>query len=71
MLHTGGDVPTIETETRKIIARLRRDGWVDIGGSKHDKFEHVDRPDVLMVIPRHKQQSLGVARSIARLAGWV
>jgi predicted RNA binding protein YcfA (HicA-like mRNA interferase family) len=71
MLHTGSDVPTIETETRKIIARLRKDGWVDVGGSKHDKFEHADRPDVLMVIPRHKQQSLGVARSIAKLAGWV
>jgi len=71
ILRTGDAVPTIETETRKIIARLLKDGWVDAGGSKHDKFEHQDRPDVLMVIPRHKQQSPGVARSIARLAGWI
>jgi hypothetical protein len=46
-------------------------GWVDAGGSKHDKFEHADRPDVLIIIPRHKQQSPGVARSIARVAGWM
>jgi predicted RNA binding protein YcfA (HicA-like mRNA interferase family) len=64
-------LPSIEIETRKIIARLRREGWIDVGGSKHDKFEHPDRRDVLMIVPRHKQQSLGVARSIAKLAGWI
>lgn len=64
-------MPPIETETRKIVARLRKDGWVDVGGTKHDKFEHADRPGVLMVVPRHKQQSPGVGRSIAKLAGWI
>jgi predicted RNA binding protein YcfA (HicA-like mRNA interferase family) len=64
-------MPTFELETRKILARLRKDGWIGVGGSKHDKFEHVGRPDVLIIVPRHKQQSLGVARSIARLAGWI
>jgi hypothetical protein len=44
---------------------------MDVGGSKHDKFEHPDRPSVLIVAPRHRQQSPGVARSIARLAGWL
>jgi predicted RNA binding protein YcfA (HicA-like mRNA interferase family) len=67
----GVGMPTIETNTRKIVARLRAEGWVDAGGSKHDKFEHADRPDVLIIIPRHKQQSPGVARSIARVAGWM
>jgi predicted RNA binding protein YcfA (HicA-like mRNA interferase family) len=71
MLRSGAIMPAIEIETRKIIARLRREGWVDVGGSKHDKFEHIDRPNVLMIVPRHKQQSLGVSRSIARLAGWI
>ncbi|MSP03366.1 MAG: hypothetical protein EXR07_20335 [Acetobacteraceae bacterium] len=64
-------MPTIETETRKIVARLRKDGRIDVGGSRLDKFEHGDRPDVLMVVPRHKQQSPGVARSIPKLAGWI
>ncbi len=64
-------MPSIETDTRKIIGRLRKDGWIGIRGAKHDKFEHPERPDVLMVVPRHKRQSPGVARSIAKLAGWI
>jgi hypothetical protein len=27
-----------ETNTRKIIARLLREGWEDVGGGSHDKF---------------------------------
>jgi predicted RNA binding protein YcfA (HicA-like mRNA interferase family) len=60
----------IEVNTRKIVERLKADGWIDVGGDKHDKFEHPDRPDLLIVVPRHKELSPGVARSIARLAGW-
>ena len=65
------DVPMIETNTRKIIARLKAEGWIEVGGSRHDKFEHPDRPDALMIVPRHREISLGVARSIARTAGWI
>ena len=61
---------TVETNTRKIVARLQAEGWVDVGGSKHDKFEHANQPDVLIIVRRHKQLSPGVARSIAELAGW-
>lgn len=63
-------MPAIETNVRKIIARLKADGWVDVSGSKHDKFEHPDRPEA-MIVPRHKELSPGVARAIARLAGWI
>jgi predicted RNA binding protein YcfA (HicA-like mRNA interferase family) len=62
---------TIETNTRKVVARLKLDGWVEVGGSKHDKHERADRPDVLIIVHRHQQLSPGVARSIARLAGWI
>jgi predicted RNA binding protein YcfA (HicA-like mRNA interferase family) len=67
----GADVATIETTTRKVVARLKAEGWVDAGGGKHDKFEHADWPDVLIIVPRHKVLSPGVARSIAKLAGWI
>ncbi len=63
-------MPTIETHTRKIIARLERDGRLNIGGGNHDKFEHANRPDVLVILPRHRELSPGVARDIARKAGW-
>jgi predicted RNA binding protein YcfA (HicA-like mRNA interferase family) len=63
-------MPANETNTRKIIARLKADGWVYVGGAKHDQFEHPARPGDLMVVPRHKEVSPGVARSVAKMAGW-
>ena len=63
-------MPDIETNTRKVIARLRQDGWMPVGGSKHDKFEHPDR-DHPIIVPPHRELSPGVARSIARQAGWI
>jgi predicted RNA binding protein YcfA (HicA-like mRNA interferase family) len=63
-------MPKPETNTRKVVRRLLRDGWRNVGGGGHDKFEHPDRPGVLIVVPRHRELSPGVARSIARLAGW-
>jgi predicted RNA binding protein YcfA (HicA-like mRNA interferase family) len=63
-------MPTIETNTRKIIARLKQDGWQDVAGTKHDKFEHPDYPEAI-IVPRHRELSPGVARTIARAARWI
>lgn len=60
----------IETVTRRIIARLEREGWVNAGGGSHDKFKHPGKPGRI-IVPRHREQSPGVARSIARSAGWI
>jgi predicted RNA binding protein YcfA (HicA-like mRNA interferase family) len=60
----------LETNTRKIVRRLQREGWVNIGGGKHDNFERPEKPGVLIQVPRHREVSPGVARSIAKLAGW-
>ena len=60
-----------ETNTRKIIARLEREGWRNMGGGRHDKFEHVARSEVLLIVPRHREVSFGVARDIAKKAGWI
>jgi len=46
------------------------EGWANLGGGSHDKFKHDARPGVIIVVPRHRSLSLGVARSIAKLAGW-
>ena len=64
-------MPSLETNTKKIVARLKREGWSGVVGGKHDKFTHPGKPGALIVVPRHKQQSAGVARSIARMAGWL
>lgn len=62
-------MPKLETNRRKIVARLERDGWVNYGGGEHDKFKHHEKPGRILV-PRHGELSPGVARDIAKLAGW-
>jgi predicted RNA binding protein YcfA (HicA-like mRNA interferase family) len=63
-------MPELETNTRKIIARLERDGWINKGGGSHDIFKHPEKPGRI-VVPRHRELSPGVARSIAKIAGWI
>jgi hypothetical protein len=57
-----------ETNTRKIKARLTREGWTDVGGANHDKFTKIGMTPI--IVPRHQTVSPGVARSIAKAAGW-
>jgi predicted RNA binding protein YcfA (HicA-like mRNA interferase family) len=58
-----------ETNRNKVVARLARDGWVERRGSDHDVFKHPTKPGRI-VVPRHRTLSPGVARVIARQAGW-
>jgi predicted RNA binding protein YcfA (HicA-like mRNA interferase family) len=64
-------MPASETNTRKIIDRLEREGWKKVGGGAHDKFRHPARPGIRIMVPRHREQKLGTARSIAKAAGWL
>lgn len=59
-----------ETSRAKIVARLASEGWVSEGGTKHEKFAHASKPGVKIMVPRHKTLSPGVARNIAKAAGW-
>jgi len=63
-------MPAPETNTRKIIARLEREGWVNVGGKKHDMFRHPKKSG-RVVVARHREQSPYVARQIAKDAGWI
>jgi predicted RNA binding protein YcfA (HicA-like mRNA interferase family) len=63
-------MPQVETSTRKIVARLKAEGWIAAGGTKHHKFEHPDKREKI-IVPRRKTLSPGVARQIARIAGWL
>ena len=57
-----------ETNTSKIISRLEREGWKNVGGTKHTKFHKAGHPSIM--VPRHRIVTPGVARSIALAAGW-
>jgi hypothetical protein len=57
-----------ETNTAKIKARLEREGWELVGGTKHDKHRRAGDPSIM--VPRHRVVTPGVAQSIAKAAGW-
>ena len=63
-------MPDVEPNTRKVAARLEREGWVNRGGGSHDIYKHADKPGRI-VVPRYRELSPGVARSIAKIAGWI
>ena len=57
-----------ETNTAKIIARLELEGWENVGGTKHAKFRKPGHS--VIMVPRHRTVTPGVAQSIAKAAGW-
>jgi predicted RNA binding protein YcfA (HicA-like mRNA interferase family) len=59
-----------ETNTRKIIARRKAEGWMMRDGGKLSLFTHPDHPKILIPVPRHKELTPMTARSIAKAAGW-
>jgi predicted RNA binding protein YcfA (HicA-like mRNA interferase family) len=59
-----------ETNSRKIIERLRKDGYqlLSVRGSHH---KYGKDGGVVMVPHPKKDLPLGTARNIARQAGWI
>ncbi len=64
-------MPQVETNARKILDRLAAEGWAVEGGSKHTKLAHPSKPGIKIMVPRHRELTPGVARSIARAASWI
>jgi len=62
-------VAKAETNRNKVTARLKRDGWIERHGGDHDIYKHPGKPGPI-VGQRHRVLSPGVARAIARQAGW-
>ena len=68
-LRTRNAVPSFESNTAKVVRRLKLDGWMlERHGSEHDIYKHPVRGAV--AVPRHRILSPGVARSIAKAADW-
>jgi predicted RNA binding protein YcfA (HicA-like mRNA interferase family) len=62
--------PTFATNRSKVVARLEREGWVARHGGDHDVYKHPSKRGRI-VVARHRTLSIGVARVIAKAAGWV
>lgn len=59
-----------ETSRQKVISRLAREGWMVRHGGDHDVYKHPAKPGRI-VVPHHTTLSNGVARVIAKQAGWL
>lgn len=61
----------METDSRKLIARLKRDGWelVAVRGDHH-QFKHPAKPGRVTVPHPNKNLKTGTLHSIYRQAGW-
>jgi mRNA interferase HicA len=60
----------LETSQKRVVSRLLREGWeLARHGGGHDVFRHPVKG--VVTVPRHRTLSPGVARSIAKTAGWL
>ncbi|HWG06206.1 MAG TPA: type II toxin-antitoxin system HicA family toxin [Beijerinckiaceae bacterium] len=60
----------VETSRSKIVSRLEGEGWrFERHGADHDIYRHSERG--FLSLPRHRTLTPGVARSIAKKAGWI
>ena len=58
--------------TRDVLARLRREGWIEArrGPGDHVQFRHPTRPGRVTIDTGAREQTTGTLRSIYRQAGW-
>lgn len=63
--------PTLEMNRSKVVARLSREGWIERHGGEHDVYTHAARAGRIISVARHRTLSPGVARKIAKEAGWL
>ena len=61
----------METNSRKLIQMLKRDGWVLVRvKGDHHVFKHPAKPKVISAMHPRKDLSLGVVKSVYQIAGW-
>ena len=62
----------LERNSRKIMARLKSDGWREVScEGSHHKMRHPCKPFPIIVPHPKKDIPPGTARQIAKAAGWL
>jgi predicted RNA binding protein YcfA (HicA-like mRNA interferase family) len=61
----------MERNSRKLMRMLEKDGWaLDRVKGDHHIFKHPKAPKVIALMHPRKDLSIGVVRSIYKIAGW-
>jgi predicted RNA binding protein YcfA (HicA-like mRNA interferase family) len=67
----GAGAGNVETNSRKLMRMLVRDGWVlERVRGDHHTFKHPKRAELISLTHPRKDLPVGQVRSIYRLAGW-
>jgi predicted RNA binding protein YcfA (HicA-like mRNA interferase family) len=62
----------IERNSKRILARLKSEGWVEVGRKgSHCKLKHAPTGRSIVVPHPKKDLPTGTARKIAKQAGWL
>ena len=62
----------VERNSSRILARLKREGWKEVGGKgSHRKLRHEPSGRVIVVPHPKKDLPPGTAHKIAKQAGWL
>lgn len=63
---------SVEQNSKKIIARLLREGWEAVSSKgSHHKFRHTSSGKIVIVPHPKRNIAYGTARSIAKHVGWL
>jgi predicted RNA binding protein YcfA (HicA-like mRNA interferase family) len=61
----------MENDSRKIIKRLKADGWIHVRTKgSHHHFKHPDLSKIITVKHPDKDLTPGLVLSIYKIAGW-
>jgi len=61
----------MERNSRKLVRMLEKDGWMlDRVKGDHHTFKHPSRAELISLTHPRKDMSIGLVRSIYRIAGW-
>lgn len=62
----------LETNSKAILKRLKKEGWEEIGGGGKGSHRKLKKDNQVIILPHPKKDlPKGTARSIAKAAGWL
>ena len=65
------DMYSINMSSRKVIRRLKADGWREVRSKgSHRQFKHPDKPGLVTVPHPKRDLPTGTLRAIFKQAGW-
>lgn len=64
-------MPKESRDTRKVMARLQREGWIARKGKgDHVNFQKPDNPMIITIDTGKKEVDKNIYRAISKIAGW-